>query len=307
MTDAETTTLEHRTLGRTGLDVTRLGYGAMEIRGARTGRREVSEQQAETILEAVLAQGINFIDTAACYGDSEAHIGRVLADRRSEFVLATKAGCWVVDAGDHDDTPHSFEREHLLENLEESLRRLRTDHVDILQLHNPTVAAIEEHGVMETVREIKESGKASFVGISSRLPDLADYAMWEIFDIIQIPYSALDRKHERLIGVAHDRGAGVIVRPEAQRGSAGEGLGSDARLDVWSRARLDELLEPGESRARFLTRFAISHPGLDTYIMGTLQPAHLAENIADVNAGALAADVYAEAKRRLDEAGSRAE
>jgi len=86
--------LPRRQLGRTGLEVTMLGYGAMELRGAPRGR-EVSDEQAETILHAVLDAGINYIDTSIDYGVSEERIGRYIADRRSEYYLASKCGCLV--------------------------------------------------------------------------------------------------------------------------------------------------------------------------------------------------------------------
>src|SRR6201993_2051087 len=86
--------LPKRELGRTGLQVTMLGYGAMELRGAPRGR-DVTETQAETILHAVLDAGINYIDTSIDYGVSEERIGRYIGDRRSEYYLASKCGCLV--------------------------------------------------------------------------------------------------------------------------------------------------------------------------------------------------------------------
>src|SRR5207249_8944817 len=131
------------------------------------GGRPVSDEQARTILEAVVGAGITVIDTANDYGRSEAYLGRFLAERRDEFALATKCGCTVVPAGDHDETPHSWDRDHLLANIDDSLAKLRTDHVDLLQLHNPDVRACEEHRVVDTLREIKDSGKARHMGISA--------------------------------------------------------------------------------------------------------------------------------------------
>src|SRR5437762_11607453 len=120
--------LTKRTLGRTGLEVTDLAYGAMEVRGSRIwGGRPVTETQAETILNAVLDAGINFIDTANDYGRSEEYIGKFLANRRDEFHLATKCGCHVTRRDEHtDDTPHVWTRENLFRGLHESLERLRT-------------------------------------------------------------------------------------------------------------------------------------------------------------------------------------
>ena len=127
------TTLATSTLGRTGLTVTRLGFGAMEVRGSRIwGGRAVTDQQAESILNAVLDEGINFIDTANDYGRSEEFIGRFIAHRRSEYYLATKCGCTVVHRDETtDDTPHVWTRENLFRGLHESLARMKTEYVDI--------------------------------------------------------------------------------------------------------------------------------------------------------------------------------
>ena len=190
-------TLDTRPLGRTGLEVTRLGFGAMEVRGERIWNgRPVRDEQADTILGAVLDAGITFVDTANDYGRSEEYIGRFLADRRDEYVLATKCGCSMIPAGDHDETPHSWHREHLLGNIDDSLAKMRTDRVDLLQLHNPSVEQAEEHGLVDTLREIQASGKARFIGASATSPHLATYIDWGVFDAFQIPYSALERRHD---------------------------------------------------------------------------------------------------------------
>jgi aryl-alcohol dehydrogenase-like predicted oxidoreductase len=295
---------ETRQLGRTGLNVTRLGFGAMEVRGERIwDGRPVTDEQAATILEAVVDAGITFIDTANDYGRSEAYLGQFLADRRDQFALATKCGCTMVPAGDHDETPHSWHRDHLLANIDDSLTKLRTDHVDLLQLHNPDVRDAEQHHVVDTLREIKESGKATHIGISATSPHLATYIEWGVFEAFQIPYSAMERRHENLITAAHEAGAGTIVRGGVARGEPGQGLGSQDAWALWERANLDDLLGEGESRTAWQLRFTLSHPAVDTIIAGTLNPKHLAENVAAAEAGPLPDDVYVEAKRRLDNAG----
>ena len=301
--------LERRTFGRTGLEVTALGYGAMEIRGPRIWRgRDLTDDQADRILNAVLDAGINFIDTAYDYGRSEEYIGRFIGHRRDEYYLATKCGCTVVDAGDHDETPHVWTRENITARLEESLRRMKTDYVDLLQLHNPSVEQVEQGELVQVLKDLQAAGKTRWIGCSSSLPHLATYVAWGVFDAFQIPYSALERRHEEWISRASESGAGIIIRGGVARGAPDDaGLGSGDRWAIWDKASLDDLRAPGESRTAFLLQYTLSHPGLDTTIVGTLQPEHLQQNVEQAMAGPLPPQIYAEAKRRLSAAGEEPE
>jgi aryl-alcohol dehydrogenase-like predicted oxidoreductase len=292
-------------LGKTGLKVTRLGFGAMEIRGSRIwGGRAVTEDQAKTILNAVLDAGINFIDTANDYGLSEEFIGKFISQRRSEFFLATKCGCSVVHRDDTtDDTPHVWTRENLLRGLNESLQRMKTDYIDIMQLHNPPVEETEKNGLVAVLQEMRQQGKVRFISISTTLPHLPTYINMGVFDTFQIPYSALERDHENWISLAAEAGIGIIIRGGVARGEPGVGLGSADRWARFEQAGLDELLEPGEKRTSFLLRYTLTHPHADTIIAGTLYPEHLRENIQTILKGQLSAQVYAEAKHRLDQVG----
>lgn len=292
-------------LGRTGLKVTRLGFGAMEIRGSRIwGGRPVTEDQAKTILNAVLDEGINFIDTANDYGRSEEFIGKYISHRRSEFYLATKCGCKVVRRDETtDDTPHVWTRENLMRGLNESLQRLKTEYIDIMQLHNPPVEETEKNGLVAVLQEMRQQGKVRFISISTTLPHLPTYLKWGVFDTFQIPYSALERDHENWITQSAEAGTGIIIRGGVARGEPGVGLGSTERWARFEQARLDELLEPGEKRTAFLLRYTLTHPHANTIIAGTLYPEHLRENIQTILKGPLSAPVYAEAKLRLDQVG----
>ena len=296
--------LTKRTLGRTGLEVTDLSYGAMEVRGSRIwGGRAVTETQAETILNAVLDSGINFIDTANDYGRSEEFIGKYLSTRRSEFYLATKCGCTVVHKDENtDDTPHVWTRENLFRGLHESLERMKTDYIDVMQLHNPSVEQTEAGDLVAVLQEMKQQGKVRWIGCSSTHPHIEAYIQSGVFDVFQIPYSALERHHEDAITQAGQAGAGTIIRGGVARGEPGVGLGGDDRWGTFEKAGLDKLRAEGESRTAFLLRFTLSHPEMDTTIVGTLIPEHLAENVRIAEQGPLPADVYAEAKRRLEAA-----
>lgn len=301
-----------RVFGRTGLEVTALGYGAMEIRGPRIwGGRSVTNAQAEGILNAVLDQGINFIDTAYDYGKSEDYVGRFLSHRRKEFYLATKCGCTVVPAGDHDETPHVWTRKNLLRNIENSLRRMRTDYVDVWQLHNPSVEQVRAGDLVKVMEEVRAAGKVRWIGVSSSLPDIIPFIEWGVFGSFQIPYSGLERRHEQVVTAAARAGAGTIIRGGVARGAPSPqrwirillGLRRGDQWVVWKKAALDDLRAPGESRTAFLLRFTLSHPDMHTTIVGTVNPHHLAENVRAAEAGPLSPDTYAEAKRRLAAAG----
>ncbi len=214
--------MEKRAFGRTGLQLTVLGHGAMEIRGPRVwGGRPVTDGDAQRILNAVLDAGINFVDTSYDYGLSEEYIGKFISHRRGEYFLATKCGCTLVNKGDHDDTPHVWTRENLLQNIETSLRRMNTDHVDLWQLHNPTVDETRAGDLVAVLQEVKRSGKALHIGISSTLPQIAEYIRMGVFESFQIPYSGLERRHEEAIAMAAQSGAGVIVRGGVARGEPG--------------------------------------------------------------------------------------
>jgi aryl-alcohol dehydrogenase-like predicted oxidoreductase len=182
---------------------------------------------------------------------------------------------------------------------------MRTDYVDILQLHNPDVETTEKNKLVDVLKEFQSQGVVKHIGCSSTSPHLATYIEWGVFDVFQIPYSALERQHENLITKAADAGAGIIIRGGVARGEPGSGLGGADRWAKFEQAKLDELLEAGESRTGFLLRFTLSHPHCDTTIVGTMNPEHLDENLAIAAKGPLPTDVYAEAKKRLDAVGER--
>jgi aryl-alcohol dehydrogenase-like predicted oxidoreductase len=280
------TDLPTRTLGRTGLQVTQLGYGAMELRGAPRGR-DITDDQADTILRAVVDSGINYIDTSIDYGASEDRIGRFIATRRQEFFLASKCGC-VVDGTrtPGQRQPHIFTRENVITGVETSLKRLRTDYLDVVQFHaSPTPETLREQGALDGLLELQRQGKVRFVGMSGTLPNLPDQIAMGVFDVFQIPYSAVQSEHEDLITEAAQAGAGTVIRGGAAKGA-------------WDGAELDDLLD-GASRTEFILRYTLSHPNMHTTIVGTVDPAHLESNLAAARKGPLSADVVAEVKRRL--------
>jgi len=302
--------LAKRTLGRTGLEVTRLGYGAMELAGIKGA---IEPADAHKLLNHVLDSGITFVDTSPDYGGSEELIGEAISTRRDEFFLASKCGCPVAIPFElKDGRPvHLFTAENVRAAVEQSLIRMRTDHLDLVQVHmSPPRVEIEETDVVGTLQALKSEGKLRFIGMSGILPNLRDHLEMGVFDAFQIPYSGLERDHEQIIADAAAAGAGTIIRGGVARGAPAPDQNLEdapvfwrdamlAKRDLWQEAKLDELTE-GLSRMEFMLRFTLSHPDIHTIIVGTSNPAHLDANVRAASAGGLADDLYDEAKRRLD-------
>jgi aryl-alcohol dehydrogenase-like predicted oxidoreductase len=294
------TDLPKRQLGRTGLQVTMLGYGAMELRGAPRAR-DISEEQAETILGAVLDAGINYIDTSIDYGLSEERIGRYIANRRDSYYLASKCGCLVgaPAAPRGQRSPHVFTRDNIVAGVEQSLRRMKTDYLDLVQFHiSPSRQTLEANGALDALLELQSAGKVRFIGMSGTLPHLRGHIAMGVFDVFQIPYSAVEREHETAITKAAEAGAGIVIRGGAAKGAPSEGKQAGLQWDRWRQARLDDLLD-GMSSVEFVLRFTFSHPHMHTTIVGTVNPVHLRANVAALEKGPLPDDIYTEAKRQL--------
>ncbi len=302
--DALVSDLPKHLLGRTGLAVTSLGYGAMELRG-------LDEASAGAILNAVLDAGINFIDTSIDYGRSEELIGHCISQRRSDYFLASKCGC--VPGGSGGDHVHTAA--NIRAGVENSLRLLKTDHLDLVQFHRSlTEVEFNEQGALQEVIRLRDEGKVRFIGVSGTLPNMNEQVDMGVFDTFQVPYSALQRDHEAVIAKASAAGAGIIVRGGVARGAPTDWehrqyymLRTETMRDRWDEARLDDLLGDGMTRMEFMLRFTLSNTDLDTTIVGTKSVEHLAANVAAALAGPLPADLLVEAKRRLAAAGSAPE
>ena len=293
------TTLPTATLGRTGLKVTRLGFGCALW---KPDLPRWTLEQARTVWGTALDSGINWFDTAYDYVFSEEWIGSAIQSRYDEFYLATKCGCTDTRPASNS-SDHEWTRDNLFRNMEISLKRLNRDSVDIIQLHNATAEECEAGDLVQALSDIRDQGMARWIGASTTLPELPTLLSWGVFDVMQIPYSALQREHEDWITKAAQDGVGIIIRGGVAQGEHGSATAQSATWETFDRASLGELMEEGESRSTFILRYTLSHPNVDTIIVGTTRPAHLRENIDAVTRGPLSADVYAEAKRRLDAAG----
>ncbi len=292
--------MHRKTLGRTGLEVTQLGYGSMGLRGPKTwGVRVVSDEDAEAMLNAVLDAGINFIDTSPDYGVSEERIGRFLGTRRQEYFLATKCGCAYTQHDDHLEIDHVWEPDVVQRNLETSLKRLRTDHIDLLQFHGGDAETLQRSGLIDLLIRFREQGVIRFLGSSSSLPQLPALIDLNVFDTFQIPYSCLASRHHELIHRAAATGAGVILRGGIAQGGPDAEIQRPALNDVWEKARLDEVLPAGMGRAELILRYTLSHPDCHTTIVGTCNPRHFRENLLAAENGPLPEGLYRDVQQRV--------
>ncbi|MGE3245098.1 MAG: aldo/keto reductase [Beijerinckiaceae bacterium] len=302
-----------RRFGKTNLEVSRLGYGAMELAGAPKAR-DLSEADAVRFLNTLVDSGVTYIDTSIDYGLSETLIGKALSHRRGDFALASKCACAVGVHGVGDaHEKHTYTGENVIAGIEQSLQRMKTDHLDAVQVHgDPTRKQLEDGGVIEALLKMKRDGKVRAIGISSRLPKLAEFVSADYFDLVQVPYSPLQRQNEDVIAALKRSGKAIVARGVTGRGAPAKdwatrpiGTVQGQVRELWERARLDELLD-GMSRVEFMIRFVLANGDIDVALVATTNAQHLADDIAIANKGPLDATVVAEAKRRLDAAGGGA-
>src|SRR4030095_6206062 len=140
--------------------------------------------------------------------------------------LASKCGCLVgaPPAPRGQRGPHVFTRDNILAGVEQSLARMRTAYLDVLQFHiSPSRQTLEEHGALETVLELKSAGTVRHIGMCGPLPNLTEHIARGVFEVFQIPYSAVEREHEALIVAAAKAGAGIVIRGGRGQGAPAGG------------------------------------------------------------------------------------
>jgi hypothetical protein len=287
--------MERRRLGRTGLRVSVLGFGGSEI-----GYEGASQATVDRLLGSALEAGLNVIDTAECYERSEQLIGAALGARRRECFLFTKcghAGGW----GRADWRPAP-----LLASIERSLERLRTDHVDLIQLHSCGEDVLRRGDAIRALQTARERGLARFIGYSGD-GAAARYAVeCGAFDTLQISINVAEQEPLTLtLPLAVEREMGVIAkRPIANavvaaarrppRGSYG--------YEYWRRLQeLDYGFMKRRDAVAIALRFTLSVPGVHTAIVGTARPGRFEENARHLEAGKLSAAEFKAIRARWAE------
>jgi len=267
--------MEKRILGKTGLSVSILGFGGAEI-GYRVPT--MSEKTVEKILMEALETGLNTIDTAECYNKSEELIGSALGKRRSAVHIFTKCGHgknYMDDAWEPSDLQASIDR---------SLKRLRTDYIDLLQLHSCSQDILARGEVIEVLQKARKSGKTRFIGYSGDSKDALYAINCGAFDTLQTSINIADQEALQLtLPLALEKNMGVIVkRPIANAAFSYKSKPDfDYAVPYWERLqKLKYDFINGDTRhtAAVALRFTLSVPGVHTAIVGTSKSGRYTEN-----------------------------
>jgi len=272
------TGLERRRFGSTDMEVTVLGFGGAEI-----GFQKTEQETIGRLLNSALDAGLNVIDTAECYAGSEESIGNAVSNRRKEYFLFTKVG--------HMDgwgKPDGWTAASIEKSIERSLQRLKTDHVDLVQLHSCGKEFLEKGECIDALERAKKAGKARYIGYSGDSA-AALYAVESgRFDALQTSVSFLDQEAiELTLPKAREKKMGVI----AKRPIANAVWRSDAEpkqgAEYWKRLqKLNYEFAKGDNRndqgpdgtAGIALRFTLTVPGVHVAIVGTTKPERWKQN-----------------------------
>jgi aryl-alcohol dehydrogenase-like predicted oxidoreductase len=290
--------MEQRSFGKTDMQVSTLGFGGAEI-----GLEGAEEATVARLLGAALDAGLNVIDTAECYGNSEEMIGKTVTQRRADFYLFTKCG-----------HPHGMEsganwsRASILESIERSLRRLRTDQVDLVHLHSCSEATLKKGEVIEALEVARAKGHTRYIGYSGDSHAARFAIECGVFDSLQTSINIADQEALDLtLPLAREKQMGVIAkRPVANVAwKSGHQPSNSYHQTYWD--RLQKLRYPFlesaqlEKSVGLALRFTLSVPGVCTAIVGTTNPRRWEENSRLLAAGSLGEKEYEEIRERWEE------
>jgi aryl-alcohol dehydrogenase-like predicted oxidoreductase len=276
--------------GNTGYNVSILGFGAGHI-----GRENQDEQAVGKFLNEILDLGINFIDTARAYGNSEERIGKFISHRRQEFIISSKGG---YTCGSHPD----WTFECVTDNIEESLRRLKTDFIEIYHLHSCSKEILEKGEVIRALEKAKQDGKIGVAAFSGENEAL-DFALESgRFGSIQCSVNICDQHAiDQQVKRAAEAGLGVI----GKRPIANAPWRFDAppvghySAEYWYRFREMNMQNFGMDWNELAIRFSAFTPGVSTIITGTSSREHFLQNLEYVQKGPLPEEIVDHLKKEF--------
>ena len=306
-------TIEKRTLGKTGIKVTKIGLGLWAIGGDEWG--EVDDRESLDMISAALDMGINFFDTADVYGvgHSEELLGQAMKGRREKFIVATKIG-WL--GFDHEKKVSVYDTvDKLVAGVEENLKRLQTDYVDVIQNHIHYWEPNSEVFI-EGFQKLQEQGKVRAYGISSSMFDfIKKFDHDHQTSTLQIDYSILNRMPEKeIFPYTQAQDIGVLVRGPLAMGiltgkfdkdvQFGEGdfrqnwidNPDENKIFLEDLEKVEKLspLADGRTLAQLATQFVLQHPAVTLAIPGAKRISQLKDNLKAALLPDLSADELAE-------------
>jgi aryl-alcohol dehydrogenase-like predicted oxidoreductase len=303
--------MEKNILGKTNIEISRLGIGLAEI-GYQLTIDDIKE--AQKLLYLAIDNGINFFDTSSCYGLSEELIGKTISSRRNEYILATKCG-HARNLPENDNGQYIDWAVNTLEkSIDNSLMKMNTDYVDLLQLHSCNVDILKQGDVIDTLLRIQQSGKTRFIGYSGD-NESAEWAVDSgIFDTLQTSFNLIDQKaNKNIFKSATSNNMGIIIKRPLANAAWGldkppvYGTGyADYYLE-----RANKMIELGplpdnspNDNIELALFFVLAHNQVNTAIVGTKKPEHLLSNLKSIESGSyLSEDVIAELYDRFDKLG----
>lgn len=293
--------MEKRQFGKTEMQVSVLGFGGAEI-----GYEGATPETVDKLLNSALDAGLNVVDTAECYENSEELIGAAIGHRRNEFYLFTKVG-HPRGIGSED-----WSMESILQSVERSLRRLRTDRLDLVQLHSCSESVLQKGEVITALQTARERGYTRYIGYSGDSRAAKCAVESGAFDTLQTSINIADQEAVDLtVPFAREHGMGIIAkRPIANAAwRSGHKPIDSYQHTYWDRLRkLDyEFIrcQPLEQSIAHALRFTLSVPGVHTAIVGTTKPERWQENARLLEAGMLPDAEFEAIRERWDEIGPR--
>lgn len=295
------------TFGKTGLTVSRLGFGAAPI-----GYLDTDQQKVGDILKMLLDEGVNLIDTAACYPGSESAIGSAVAGRRAEYILVSKCGHATEELEGANFSPDLIAR-----SIDRSLSRLKTDVIDVMLLHTCGKSRLEEGDALGAVLKARDQGKVRFAGYSGDNETAAFAAGLDGVDVIETSINIVDQRNiDLVLPVCRERNLGVIAkRPVANAAwkdlSTQRGIYTKYAEEYTNRLHQVGITprdlgfegHPEVEWPDIALRFALAQEGVHTAIVGTTSEVNARANLAAANRAPLPEDV----QRRIREAFRHAE
>jgi len=289
--------MNYRPLGSGGILVSELGFGTWGIGGSSEGIPSyglTDDRESRLALEKAFDEGINFFDTATAYGRSEEILGQTFTgSKRSQVVIATKVGISKFF------TPQDFSKQAITESLENSLKRLKTDYVDLLQLFNPPLKDLPIDDILEAMNKLKDKGSIRAIGASVKSPADGLIALkYKDIVCLQTNLNMIDQRavDNGLLKYAEEKNVGIIARTPLCFGfltgkitdlnfgpNDHRSKWSMAQLELWQKASrlLSEILpNPNWSLTHLALRFCMDSPGVSTVIAGPLTTSELLDNVS---------------------------